>query len=78
MKHQAHHIQVLLADELDHCKDKEDERIENHIKMIQDTYQESYHSSPQLMTIDKEKQKEGVIQDKEVFLYKLYTISYML
>ena len=48
MKHQAHHIQVLFADELDHCKDKEDERIENHIKMIQDTYQKSYYSSPQL------------------------------
>ena len=26
------------------------------------------------MSIDKEKQKKGVIQDKEVFLYKLYTI----
>jgi len=29
-----HHIQVLLADELDHYKNKGDERIENYIKMI--------------------------------------------
>jgi len=78
MEHQAYHIQVLLTDELDHYKDKEDERIENHIKMIQDTYQESYHSSPQLTTMDKGKQKESVIQVEEVFLYKQYTISFML
>ena len=29
----------------------------------------------QPMTIDKEKQKEGTIQDEEVLLYKLYNIS---
>ena len=27
------------------------------------------------MTIDKEKQKEGTIQDKEVLLYRPYNIS---
>lgn len=27
------------------------------------------------MVIDKGKQKEGVVQDKEVFLYKPYNIS---
>ena len=42
--------------------------------MIQDIYQEFYHSSPQSIIMDKWKQKKGVIQDKEVFLYKLYTI----
>jgi len=32
IEHQAHHTQVLLADELDHCKNKGDKRIKNHIK----------------------------------------------
>jgi len=26
------------------------------------------------MVIDKEKQREGVVQNDEIFLYKLYTI----
>ena len=43
MERQAHHIQLLLADKLDQCKGKGDERVEMHIKMIQDTYQESYY-----------------------------------
>jgi len=34
MERQAHHIQVLLVDELDQCKDKGDEWVEEHIKMI--------------------------------------------
>jgi len=36
-------------------------------------YQETYQDTPQPMVVDKE--KEEVIQDKEVFLYKPYTIS---
>jgi len=43
--------------------------------MIQDTYQESYHDSFQLITTDKGKWKEGVVQYEEVFLYKPYDIS---
>ena len=31
----------------------------NHIKMIQDTYQESYHSSPQLTTRNNNVSKHG-------------------
>jgi len=38
-------------------------------------YQETYQDTPQPMVVDKGKQKEEVIQDKEMFLYKLYTIS---
>ena len=29
-------------------------------------------NTPQLMIMDKEKQKEEVVQNKEIFLYKLY------
>jgi len=49
--------------------------MEEHIKMIQEAYQETYQEVPQPMNIDKGKQKEGITQDKEVFLYKLYNIS---
>lgn len=34
-----------------------------------------YHNTLQPMIINKRKQKEGAIQDEEVFLYKPYTIS---
>lgn len=36
-------------------------------------YQNSYWDALQLMIIDKEKQKEDIVQDK-VLLYKLYSI----
>jgi len=42
--------------------------------MIQDVYQDTYEENPQLMVIDKGKQKEDVVQDEEVFLYKPYDI----
>jgi len=71
MENQAYHIQALLADELDTCKDKGNSQADNHIKKIQDTYKINYLDIKQLMIIDKEKQ----IQDEEVFLYKLYDIS---
>jgi len=44
--------------------------------MTQDVYQESYYNSPQPMTMNKEKQKEGIIQDEKGFLYKPYIISF--
>jgi len=34
-----------------------------------------YQDAPQLIIINKEKQREDIIQDEEVFLYKLYAIS---
>ena len=45
MEWQAYYIQVLLANELNHCKNKGDEKIRNYNKIIQDIYQESYYSS---------------------------------
>jgi len=74
MDWQAHHIQVLLADELDRCKGKGGEAINEHIKILYETYWDSYQKPPQPMIIDKEKQKESIVQDKEVFLYKPYNI----
>ena len=68
MERQAHHIQLLLADELDQYKCKEYERVETYIKTIQDIYQELYYNIPQPITTNKKKQKE-------VFLYKPYNIS---
>jgi len=49
--------------------------MEEHIKMIQEAYQETHQEVPQPMNINKGKQKEGITQDKKVFLYKLYNIS---
>jgi len=31
MEKQAHYIQTLLVDELDQCKEKENEQVEKHI-----------------------------------------------
>ena len=45
MEHQTHYIQVLLADELNYCRGKRDEQVEEHIKMIQEVCQESYHNT---------------------------------
>jgi len=71
MENQAYHIQALLADELDICKDKGNSQADNHIKKIQDAYKINHLDIKQLMITDKGKQ----IQDEEVFLYKLYDIS---
>jgi len=38
MECQAYYIQVLLADELDQYKGKENEKVKSYIKMIQDVY----------------------------------------
>jgi len=38
MENQVYHIQKLLADELDNCKEKVNDYTEGHIKEIQDTY----------------------------------------
>ena len=70
MESQSYHIQVLLVDELDSCKEKGNEYVEAQIKKIQDMYKQDdlEIKKPQ---IDKEKQ----VQDEEVFLYKLYDIN---
>jgi len=46
MEKQAYHIQVLLADKLDQCKDKGDEWVKEIIKIIQEAYQESHQEAP--------------------------------
>jgi len=38
MEWQTHHIQVLLANELDYCKGKGEERINKHIKALHEAY----------------------------------------
>jgi len=68
MEKQAYHIQVLMADKLDLYKRKSVEMVNKNIKILQEIYQDN--SQPLL--IDKVKQKECVIEDKKVFLYKLY------
>ena len=75
MKKQVYHIQTLLIDELDQYKEKEDEQVKEHIKIIQ-AYQNTYKEALQPIDIDKGKQTflEGVVQDEEVFLYKLYDV----
>ena len=59
---------------MDHCRGKRDEQVKEHIKIIQEVYQESYYNTSQSMIINKKKQKEGVVQNKEIFLDKLYVI----
>ena len=40
MENQVYHIQKLLADELDNCKEKEKDYMEGHIKETQDAYKQ--------------------------------------
>jgi len=40
MENQAYHIQKLLVDKLDNCKEKENKYAKGHIKEIQDTYKQ--------------------------------------
>jgi len=75
MEKQAYHIQTLLVNGLERCKGKGDKQIEAYIKEIQEAYQEESQETHQTMDIDKEKQKEGVIQDEDILLYKPYNIS---
>jgi len=49
--------------------------FKKHIKIIQEVYQEMYLETLQPMIIDKEKQKENIVQDKEIFFHKPYAIS---
>ena len=55
IENQAHHIQVLLADKLDRCKGKENQLVEEYIKTIQNTYQETHQSTPQPIIVNERK-----------------------
>jgi len=60
-------IQRMLADELDHYKEKSNRYTDDNIQEIQELY------------IDKETKKEkGKVEDKEVILIKLYEVSTMM
>lgn len=45
IKRQAHHIQVLLADTLDKYKGREVDMVNEHIKTLQEVYQEAYQGT---------------------------------
>ena len=74
IKNQVYYIQALLADELDKCKEKGNIQADNYIKIIQKAYQDTHYDTLQPMIVDKGKQKEDRVQDKEIFLYKPYDI----
>jgi len=59
MENQAYHIQLLLADELDRYKGKENPYTDNHIKEIQDEYRIEQPDEEQPMIVNKGKQKEN-------------------
>ena len=71
MENQAYHIQKLLVDELDNCKEKENKYAKGHIKEIQDTYKQE---DIEIKTQESSKGKQQ-IQDKEVLLYKSYEVK---
>ena len=75
MKNQAYHIQTPLINELDRYKEKGNFYTEKYIKEIQDIYKQEDQRVKQPVTFDKEKQQENQVQDKEVFLYKLYNLD---
>ena len=55
MEAQAYHIQVLLADELDRCRKKGNTHANNHIRKIQDAYQNESQKVKIQKTINKGK-----------------------
>jgi len=72
MENQAHHIQMLLANELDSYRGKGNMYADEHIQEIQDIYKQEDQEIKKLVVNNKEKQQ---VQDEEVFLYRLYNIS---
>jgi len=66
MDEQAFQIQRMLANKLDHYKERGNRYIDDNIQKIQELY------------IDKEmKKKEGKVEDEEVILIKPYEVSTM-
>ena len=64
MNKQAFQIQRMLADELDHYKERGNKYVDNNIWEIQELY------------IDEEmKNEEGKVEDEEVILIKPYNVS---
>ena len=66
MNEQAFQIQRMLANELDHYKEKGNRYMDDNIQEIQELYVDE--------EIKKEKEK---VEDNEVILIKLYEVSMM-
>ena len=64
MDEQVFQVQRILADELDHYKERSNKYVDNNIWEIQELY------------IEEEK-KKGKVEDKEVILIKPYEVSTM-
>ena len=54
MENQIYHIQILIVDELNNCREKENEYTEAHIQEIQETYKQNDFKLKRLTTKDKE------------------------
>jgi len=62
MDEQAFQVQRMLANELDHYKERGNKYVDNNIRKIQELY-------------IKEEKKEGKVEDEEVILVKPYEVS---
>jgi len=63
MDERAFQIQRMLANELDHYKEKGNEYVNNNIKEIQELYME-----------EEKKEDKETIENKEVILVRLYKV----
>ena len=66
MDEQAFQVQRMLADELDHYKEKGNSYVDSNIKEIQELYME-----------EEKKEKKGTVENEEVILVYPYEISSM-
>ena len=73
MENQAYHIQKLLVNKLDNCKEQGNKYTEGHIREIQDTYKQDDQEMKKPIANNKEQ-----AQEEEIFLYKLYNIILLL
>ena len=64
MDEQAFQVQRMLADELDHYKEKDNDYVDGNIKEIQELYMN-----------EETKEERGVVENKEVILVRPYEVS---
>jgi len=65
MDKQAFQVQRMLANELDHYKERDNNNVDNNIQEIQELYIE-------------EGKMEGKMEDEEVILIRPYEVSMMI
>lgn len=75
MKNQVYYIQLLLADELNRCKGKENSLADDHIKTIQNTYYKTHQNMPQSMIVNKRKQKKQYTRWRSFPIQTIWYIS---